>query len=471
MGEMKNFEIVRTAFNGVTQVPDPTQIGTANEWWFLNHLSSSLLHYNHKENRFEPLLAESWSINENDYTLTLRNDIQFHDSTPITANDLISSLKRILIRKTSSHFPIWKYIIGCDKLRKISDECHGIEKINDHSVRFRLSQRSESLLLLFSSPEGGLWKSEDISLDASILDPKHFSGPYYLHGKNEDNLVLIKNKFNPHQKKYPFAPEKILVANSGGEKLNDDLKAGNIDAAIKVVRPLESVDFSPTETNRHLTIPNTIMYFFRIGKKKAVIGKDLLDSLWKLPLPKDVYSADTFLPFGSMGRMTREKTLEALPAYSTRKIRLAAVMNIYRPEFLSFIRERAKAVGIDIEEIEPIDFSTFYKWIKNPDLARNFDFILTNYVASERFPAVQLRFILHHHKPPYDLNAADLPETSPAREKLLHSVQTWMLKEQNVIPFYFSPTQIISKKELDLGGQPETDADIQLWLINSKLHL
>jgi ABC-type transport system substrate-binding protein len=92
-------------------LPDPAKIEVAGDWYFLGHISSGLVGFDHIAGKFKPLLAESWqAFSSGAHTFTLREDAKFQDGTPITSDDVIASLKRLLIKRTSTHFPLWEYV-------------------------------------------------------------------------------------------------------------------------------------------------------------------------------------------------------------------------------------------------------------------------------------------------------------------------------------------------------------------------
>ena len=103
------------------------------------------------------------------------------------------------------------------------------------------------------------------------------------------------------------------------------------------------------------------------------------------------------------------------------------------------------------------------------DADRGFDFAISTYVASERYPAVQLRFLLNGRKPPegIDSDLIDLPETNSERLAKIAHFQKTLLKTQMVIPLFFVRTHIVFQNNLNPGSQPVTDADIQLWKVTA----
>ena len=51
-----------------------------------------------------PALAKSWSLSKTStkYTFNIRQDVRFHDNTPLTINDIVKSFQRVLASSTAS---------------------------------------------------------------------------------------------------------------------------------------------------------------------------------------------------------------------------------------------------------------------------------------------------------------------------------------------------------------------------------
>ncbi|MEW6695159.1 Heme-binding protein A [Tepidimonas thermarum] len=78
----------------------------------------SLVYYNSKTFKVEPLLAQSWrEISPTQIRFTLRKGVKFHDGAPLTADDVVFSLQRAMAK--TSNFAI--YTQGIDKVVKVDD--------------------------------------------------------------------------------------------------------------------------------------------------------------------------------------------------------------------------------------------------------------------------------------------------------------------------------------------------------------
>lgn len=74
----------------------PTDFSTTVELGVLNQIYDTLLYYSPDGTKdLEPRIAESYEISDDglDYTFHLRDDVTFHDGTPVTADDVVFSIE------------------------------------------------------------------------------------------------------------------------------------------------------------------------------------------------------------------------------------------------------------------------------------------------------------------------------------------------------------------------------------------
>lgn len=76
----------------------------------------------------EPALAESWEVGDDKVTFTfhMRKNATFHDGTPVTADDVIYSMDRIMDTRVDA--PV---------LRSYYVDCESYEKLDDYTVRVK----------------------------------------------------------------------------------------------------------------------------------------------------------------------------------------------------------------------------------------------------------------------------------------------------------------------------------------------
>ncbi|TSE19424.1 Heme-binding protein A [Tepidimonas alkaliphilus] len=78
----------------------------------------SLVYYNSKTFKVEPLLAQSWrEISPTQIRFTLRKGVKFHDGAPLTADDVVFSIQRAMAK--TSNFAIFTQ--GIERAVKVDD--------------------------------------------------------------------------------------------------------------------------------------------------------------------------------------------------------------------------------------------------------------------------------------------------------------------------------------------------------------
>lgn len=465
----KQIDVVRTSFRKIEQFPDPTEINTSGKWYLLNHISSPLIEYSHNTSSFKPLIASTWEINDSTYTFHLNPSAKFSDGAKIKASDVGQSIKRILVKKKSTHFPLWNHVQGCDHLENMNQNCEGLSWDEDRNiVTVKLKGKSDSFLLQISSPESGIWAAQDIDSECNLV-PTKYSGPYSLANIKVDankEFVLNRNSNSILQAEFPNSPNKVVVKSLERSEIEKAIVDGSADIFIGDFIPYNDFDWEQMKVGVHYTTPSSIIYFFGLNTENK-IGQDLLNSLATVP-EKRLARADTFLPFAPEVALNQTDFAEALPQKSSRTLKVAAPGFYFKDQTLEFLKSAAQKIGINLE-VTKIERPEYFELVTSKeDFKSKYDFLLGSYVASERYPAVQLRFLTGERQSPVNLSDVEQPDQDPVKIKRLKDYQKWLLKSQTVVPIYFMRSHIVSSPRIDVGDQPTTDADIQLWRLTKK---
>lgn len=124
-----------------------------------NQVYDKLLTFNDKTNTLVPSLAKSWHVTRDGKKVTfyLRKNVKFHatdyfyPSRTLTADDVVFSFKRIIDpyhpyhHVSSGYYPYFTSV-------NFEQLVESVEKINDYTVRFILTQGDSSFLAHFASP-------------------------------------------------------------------------------------------------------------------------------------------------------------------------------------------------------------------------------------------------------------------------------------------------------------------------------
>lgn len=469
---LKQIEELKARITSSTALPDPTNIASTSDWYYLDHVSSGLTGYDAEKKSFIPLYAESWEVqSDGSHVFNLKKDLKFHDGSPLSAKDILWSIKRHLILKTSTHFPLWDYIEGCENLKTLDQECDGLKITSDNQIVIKLKKQSDSFFLQLASPETGIWSSEDMDAKTASLKPTRFSGPYYVDTITDNYALIKRNSYSPISKRFPQSPKAIKLHRVPMTELNNAVLDKKIDIVIKQYSPYAEPNWAEKAVKADSTTPSSIIYLFGLGKnQRPDIGKDFLKALWQNNQDKVITPADTFLPFASGYSLNKEVFLSELSEKTAKKIRVLCPEGFFSEKFLELLKKSASEVGAIVE----FNFGgpkEFFNAFNDPDATKKYDYVLSLYVASERYPAVQLRYMTKSLvAPPIDLKQVETPDLDAKKIAVLKDYQKWLLNSKQAIPLFFDVTLFVYQNNLNIGHQSMSDGEIELWRVQEKAH-
>jgi len=152
----------------------------------------SLVYYNSKSFKPEPLLAESWNqVSPTQLRVTLRKGVKFHDGSPFTADDAVFSLERAMAK--TSNFNV--YTQGITKVNKVND--HTIDIITGGANPVLVNQLTELRMMSKAWAE----KNNSVAPKDIKTQEENFAhrnamgtGPFMLKEWQPDQkMVLVRN--------------------------------------------------------------------------------------------------------------------------------------------------------------------------------------------------------------------------------------------------------------------------------------
>ena len=120
---------------------DPHKTYSSGSNSVLANIGSSLIWLDENGEYF-PYLAESWSASEDglSWVFTLRQDVYFHNGTPLTAHDFVWTYERAINPETAS--PVAGTLLG---------DINSIEAVDDYTLQINLNSPNFSLLFGLAS--------------------------------------------------------------------------------------------------------------------------------------------------------------------------------------------------------------------------------------------------------------------------------------------------------------------------------
>ncbi len=342
--------------------------------------------------RLEPGLAEKWEVSPDglEYTFTLR-DAKFANGDPVTAEDVVFSLKRAAGEKSDwARFfkPVTRYTVVDPKTIKMGLDKPFTPMLNN--------------LALFSASI--LPKKEVEAKGDDFFKQPFGSGPFMVKAWNKgQDIDLVRN---PNY----WQPGKPAVAEADIQIINDDnsrvlkLKAGEVDAIVGI--PFNQVDQLKRDPDLHVGVApvfrielvqlNTtkkpfdnqqVRQALNYAVNKEALVKGVLHgngSVAVSSLPVMAYHNDALQPYPY--DPAKAKTLLADAGYPngfSAKLLVPAGDVTYR-QVASAIQSDLKKVGVDVE-IQTIEGSSQYSTTK----AGNFEMSLS-YATSDTIDPDQL---------------------------------------------------------------------------------
>lgn len=121
---------------------DPQKAESVSERWVIEQIYDGLLEYDPNDS-IVPVLAASLPerLGEHEYALGLRPGIKFHDGTPLDANDVVFTIRRLLDPATQC------------PTRPIFQDLKAVEAIAPMQIKFTIGPDCPDLLELLARPE------------------------------------------------------------------------------------------------------------------------------------------------------------------------------------------------------------------------------------------------------------------------------------------------------------------------------
>lgn len=171
---------------------DPAMAVTRVEGRVASLLFSGLLALS-PDGRVVPDLAEDWQVLEGGrvYEFRLREGLQFHDGTPLTAEDVARSYRRLLDPALGSPRAwVLSGVAGAGAFAEgVTDTLEGLEVLSDDTLRITLARPFVQFPYLLTMPAAAIVKEPDPA--AGQADPIG-AGPFRLAGHDEDGSLRLE---------------------------------------------------------------------------------------------------------------------------------------------------------------------------------------------------------------------------------------------------------------------------------------
>ena len=215
--EQMNKSILKVGFPSEHKVSfyEPTNIYVADEYIFLEAIYSTLVNLSDKKGSPEPSIAKDFYWVGSELHLNIRDDLSTVDGHKVGIDDVIFSLKRILVLSQNTHGDFKNIICPNLEIKNVGDLCDGIRKLGNTLILKPAVKQDFILPMLAAIDFAILPKSSVDPQSLRIIDYRNTSGPYYVEKDNGGGHITLN--LNPHHFIYSkdLASEIHLVPTKG----------------------------------------------------------------------------------------------------------------------------------------------------------------------------------------------------------------------------------------------------------------
>lgn len=209
---------------------EPTNISLDHEYIFLENIFSPLVEIS-KDGSIEPGVAEKMDWIGNELKLTIRKNLKTASGKPITPDDVVFSLKRLLVLSGNTHGNFKDIVCPGVNLKSVDDACPGIRQ-DSESVYLNAKGRKSFLLPMLGAIDFAVIPKTSVDPKTlKIINFAETSGPYWLAQEDESGGAILKLNLHHYFAAKDVAEKIILVSTDTNkpESSLKDLEEGRVD--------------------------------------------------------------------------------------------------------------------------------------------------------------------------------------------------------------------------------------------------
>lgn len=191
---------LRVAFPATLKATDyePTNINLDYEYVFLENVFSPLVEMDAK-GVIQPGVAEKAEWIGDELRFTIRKGLKTQGGIAITADDVVFSLKRLLILSGNTHGNFKDIVCPSVELKSIEDNCPEIKK-DGEMVVLKSNKRKSFLLPMLAAIDFAIIPRSSVDpVSLKIVNLRETSGPYYVSADDgHGHIELTLNKTHYH---------------------------------------------------------------------------------------------------------------------------------------------------------------------------------------------------------------------------------------------------------------------------------
>ncbi len=273
---------LRVAFPVTKKVTEyePTSISLGHEYIFLENVFSPLVEVT-KDGQIEAGVAEKIEWIGDELKLTIRDNLKTRSGIPITASDVVFSLKRLLVLSGNTHGNFKDIVCPDLEIKSIEDHRQGIRR-GGNSVYLNAKGRKSFLLPMLAAIDFAIIPKSSVDpVTLKITNYAETSGVYSV--VSDDGHGHIELEINPY---HYFASkdiaQKITLVPIDSSKPENSLNAllnNQVDhlTTIDAAKAEKIIEFAKAQSdfNAHVTmkIRSRVLVFTERGYKELSLGE------------------------------------------------------------------------------------------------------------------------------------------------------------------------------------------------------
>ena len=267
---------LRVAFpnNSGVDAYEPTQIHFSDEYVFLESIYSPLVELSDEQGAPISSVAKEFYWQGRELHFVIRDDLQTIDGHKIGVDDVITSLKRLLILSKNTHGDFKSLVCPDIQLKTMEQDCPRIKK-RGHTLILDLVEQRDFIIPMLAAIDFAIIPRSSIDPKTlKIIDYRNTTGPYYVERDEGGGHIILRT--NPTHFHYsPKIPQELVLVPTKGKsrgELIESYKNGEWDHITTIggllVNELKQMDSVNSHFYESIYIQMELAYITEKGKKR-----------------------------------------------------------------------------------------------------------------------------------------------------------------------------------------------------------
>jgi len=267
---------------------EPTNINFDYEYIFLENIFSPLVEIS-ASGSVEPGVAEKVEWAGDELKLIIRENLKTISGKKITADDVVFSLKRLLVLSGNTHGNFKDIVCPGIDIKSTEEECPGIRQ-EGNTVFLNAKGKKSFLLPMLGAIDFAIIPKSSVDLATlKIINYAETSGPYSVDSDDGNGNIVLKQNLHHYFSTNEIAKKIVIVPTDlkSGNSSIAAFKEGRVDhiTTIDATKPEDIINFAQSnqESELHVTmkIRTLVLVFTQKGEQefsaaeRRYIGKQM----------------------------------------------------------------------------------------------------------------------------------------------------------------------------------------------------